>query len=180
MNHPNSFVLYKVHLSEIDRRACQDILRGGRCWVWRARRAQTLLHMDQGKSAREAGKAVGVSEVTALRVAKRYIAKTLELALSDDERPGGKPLLDETQSSQIIAMVCTRPPVGRERWTTQLIATEAVKRGIVPRVGKETIRILLGCHDLKPWREKNVGHSRAHARVRGANGRRSGRLQEAA
>jgi hypothetical protein len=38
----------------------------------------------------------------------------------------------------------------------RLIATEAVKRKLVPRVGRETIRILLEGHDLKPWREKNV------------------------
>jgi putative transposase len=31
-----------------------------------------------------------------------------------------------------------------------------VKRKLVPRVGRETIRVLLLHHDLKPWREKNV------------------------
>ena len=36
----------------------------------------------------------------------------------------------------------------------QLIATEAVKRKLAPRVGRGTIRILLQSHDLKPWREK--------------------------
>jgi hypothetical protein len=39
----------------------------------------------------------------------------------------------------------------------RLVAEEAVKRKLVPRVGRETIRILLLSHDLKPWREKNVG-----------------------
>ena len=33
------------------------------------------------------------------------------------------------------------------------MAEQAVKRRMVPRVGRETIRILLS-HDLKPWREK--------------------------
>jgi hypothetical protein len=36
------------------------------------------------------------------------------------------------------------------------VAQEAVKRRLVPQVGRETIRILLQSHDLKPWREKNV------------------------
>jgi len=35
-----------------------------------------------------------------------------------------------------------------------LVAEEAVKRKLVPGVGRETIRILLQGHDLKPWREK--------------------------
>jgi hypothetical protein len=29
-----------------------------------------------------------------------------------------------------------------------------VKRKLVPRVGRETVRILLESHELKPWREK--------------------------
>jgi putative transposase len=32
-----------------------------------------------------------------------------------------------------------------------LVAEEAVKRKLVPRLGRETIRILLLSHDLKPW-----------------------------
>jgi hypothetical protein len=48
-------------------------------------------------------------------------------------------------------MVCSNPPEGRARWTVRLVAQEAVKRRLVPRVGRETIRILLLAHDLKPW-----------------------------
>ena len=53
-------------------------------------------------------------------------------------------------------MVCSRPPDGAARWTTGLIAEEAIRRKLVPTVGRETIRILLHTHDLKPWREKQV------------------------
>jgi hypothetical protein len=40
-------------------------------------------------------------------------------------------------------------------------------------VGRETIRVLLSSHDLKPWREKNVVHSATRRRVRRKDGRRS-------
>ena len=43
--------------------------------------------------------------------------------------------------------------------TVRLIAEEAVKRHLVPRVGREAIRVLLLHHDLKPWRENNVVRS---------------------
>ncbi len=59
-------------------------------------------------------------------------------------------------ASGIVAMVCSDPPEGRGRWTVRLIAEEAVKRKLVPRVGREAIRVLLQHHDLQPWREKNV------------------------
>ena len=74
--------------------------------------------------------------------------------------PGAAALLEDSQKQRIIAMVCSDPPEGRARWTVRLVAEEAVKRRLVPRVGRETIRVLLLHHDLKPWREKNVVRGR--------------------
>jgi len=48
--------------------------------------------------------------------------------------------------------VVSHPRPGR--WTVRLIVEEAVKRKLVPRVGRETIRILLQSHDLKPCGKK--------------------------
>jgi hypothetical protein len=62
--------------------------------------------------------------------------------------------LKQNKSQRIIAMLCSPPPQGMARWNVRLIATEAVKRKLAPQVGRETIRILLQSHELKPWREK--------------------------
>ena len=53
-------------------------------------------------------------------------------------------------------MVCSDPPEGRARRTIRLIGEEAIRRKLVPRAGRETIRILLQSHDLQPWREKKM------------------------
>jgi hypothetical protein len=53
-------------------------------------------------------------------------------------------------------MVCGPAPLGAARWSVRLIAEEAVKRKLTPHVGRETIRILLQNHELKPWREKKL------------------------
>lgn len=45
-------------------------------------------------------------------------------------------------------------PEGRACWTVRLVAEEAVKRKLVPKVGRETVRLLLLHHDLKPRRDK--------------------------
>ena len=89
-------------------------------------------------------------------LARRYQQGGLERALYDKQRPGAASLLSAQQRQRIIAMVCSDPPKGRARWTVRLVAEEAVKRRLVPRAGRETIRVLLLSHDLKPWREKNV------------------------
>jgi len=71
-------------------------------------------------------------------------------------RPGKAPALDQQQRQRIIAVACSPPPEGRARWTVRLLTEEAIRRKLVPRIGRETLRVLLESHDLKPWREKNV------------------------
>ena len=95
------------------------------------------------------------------KVGHRYQEGGLERALYERQRPGAAEVLDENQKQRLIALVCSSPPEGRARWTVRLVAEEAVKRKLVPRVGRETIRILLLSDDLKPWREKNVGGGRS-------------------
>jgi hypothetical protein len=90
------------------------------------------------------------------RLGHRYQQTGLDGALYEKQRPGAVEVLDANQKQRIIAMVCSDPPAGRARWTVRLVAEEAVKRKLVPQVGRETIRILLVHHDFKPWREKNV------------------------
>ena len=94
------------------------------------------------------------------KIAHRYREAGLERALYERPRPGPAEILEDAQKQRIIAMVCSQPPEGRARWTVRLVAEQAVKRKLVPRVGRETIRILLESHDLKPWREKNVVRGR--------------------
>ena len=55
-----------------------------------------------------------------------------------------------------MALVCGQPSAGRARWNVWPIAQEAVQRKFVPRLGRETVRVLLENHGLKPWRGENV------------------------
>jgi transposase len=91
-------------------------------------------------------------------IARRYEEQGLESALYEKPRPGKQRALDVGQSQRIVAMVCSPPPQGIARWSVRLIAEEAIKRKLAQQVGRETIRILLQNHELKPWRGKNVVH----------------------
>ena len=102
--------------------------------------------------------AVRLSPQAVRNIAQRYRTDGLHHALYERPRPGAAEVLDATEKQRIIAMVCADPPPGAARWTVRLIAEQAVKRKVVPRVGRETIRVLLQSHDLKPWREENVVH----------------------
>ncbi len=137
------------------------VLSGGIQPVRTVLRALALCQLHEGKSASEAAAVVQLTSKAVREIGRRYQETGLEQVLYDKPRPGAIPLLEDHQRQRIIAMVCSDPPEGRARWAVRLIAEEAVKRRLVPRVGRETIRVMLLHDDLKPWREKNVVRSGA-------------------
>jgi putative transposase len=159
-------------LSREDQKSIREILRAGIQQVRVVLRAIALEQLTAGQTAPAVAKIVHLSPQAIRRIAHRYQQGGLEQALYERTGRGSKELLNVSQKQRVIAMVCGDPPVGRARWTMRLIAEEAVKRKLVPQVGRETIRVLLSSHDLKPWREKNVVHSRTRRRVRPQDGRR--------
>lgn len=120
------------------------------------RRIQTLLLLDSGMTVTATALAVGGYRREVARVGKRYLALGLDAALSDNPRPAPPRKLDSAQEAAVVAMACGPPPAGRARWSVRLLAEQVVKRGVADTVGRETVRVILASHGLKPWREKNV------------------------
>ena len=150
----------RVQLKQADRQQLKVVLSGSIQPVRTVLRALALAHLDEGKSVSKVASLVKLTAKAVRQIGWRYVDGGLEPALYDRPRPGAVPLLGDSQRQRIIAMVCSQPPEGRARWTVRLVAAEAVKRKLVPRVGGEAIRLLLLHHDLKPWREKNVVRGR--------------------
>ena len=67
--------------------------------------------------------------------------------------PGRRCCWMGSNGNAIVALVCSSPPPGRARRTVSLLADEAVKRKLVPRVGWETRPRLAG----KPQPEAVAG-----------------------
>jgi len=147
--------LPKRHRDKVD-----AMLSGGIQQVRVVLRALVLRQLHDGKPASEVAANIRLTSKAVREIGRRYEDQGLDRALYDQKRPGAAPLLDPAQRKRIVAMVCSDPPEGFARWTVRLIAEEAVKRKLVPAVGRETIRILLQHDDLQPWREKNVVYRR--------------------
>ena len=165
-----------IRLKAQDLTEVRSLLKGGVQQVRVVLRALALKQLAAGVAAPQVSKSLPLTAKAIRELAHRYNSGGLERALYDKQRPGASQILDASQKQRIVAMVCTQPPQGRTRWTVRLVAREAVRRKLVPRVGRETVRVLLESHDLKPWREKNVVRSRTEPGVRGKDGRRSGNL----
>jgi transposase len=149
-----------IDVTPKDRKELTKLLSGGVQQVRVILRALALLQLAKGESAPRIANLVPLTPQAIRKIGHRYQERGLDAALFEKQRPGAAPVLDGSQKQRIIAMVCSDPPEGRARWTVRLVAEEAVKRKLVPRVGREAIRILLLDHDLKPWREKNVVRGR--------------------
>jgi putative transposase len=149
-----------IEVATKDRKELRKLLSGGVQQVRVVLRAVALSQLAQGVSAPRISSIIPLTPQAIRKVGHRYRQGGLERALYEMARPGAAEVLDDGQKQRIVAMVCSDPPEGRARWTVRLVVEEAVKRRLVPRVGRETIRILLLHHDLKPWREKNVVRGR--------------------
>jgi len=147
---------FQVRLSKHDQQELRRLLQSGLQPVRTVLRALALQQLAEGQTVRQVAKNVALTPKTVWLTSQRYRQGGLERALYERPRPGKAALLNAQDRQRIVALVCSPPPEGRARWTVRLLTEEVVKRKLVPRVGRETIRVLLESHDLKPWREKNV------------------------
>ena len=150
----------EVKLPKPDERSLVQLLRSGVQQVRVVLRSLALLQVSGGDSAPVIARCLRLTPKTVRDIGKRYLEGGVDRALYERPRQGAKPILSPSERQRIIAMACSDAPEGRARWTVRLIAEQAIKRKLVPKVCRETIRILLESHDLKPWREKNVVRGR--------------------
>jgi putative transposase len=135
------------------------------------KRIFALRLLSQGKGIGEVSIAVEMYPRAVSRVAHGYLDGGLNAALYDKPRRHLAPELSGSEKQSIVALCCGPAPEGHSRWTVRLLALEAVRRGLVPKAGRETVRLILAEHDLKPWREKNVVCSPVGRTVHHAHGR---------
>jgi transposase len=169
----------QIELKRRDRQQVEQLLSGGLQAVRTTLRALALRQLDQGQSTPAVGANLGLSAKAVWKIGKRYLEGGLDRALFDAPRPGKTPALDQQQQQRIIAVVCSPPPEGRARWTVRLLTQEVIKQKLVPKVGRETVRVLLESHDLKPWREKNVVRGGTEPGVHRSHGGRTQNLRKA-
>ena len=163
----------EVRVSPEEQKQLRPLLRAGMQRVRVILRTLALEQLSLGLTAPAVAKIVHLTPQAVRRIGHRYQRGGLQSALYERQGRGAEPLLEEAQKQRIVALVCSQPPEGYARWTVRLVAEQAGKRKLVPRV---IVRILLLRHDLKPWRGKNVVRGGIEPGVHRKDGRRSGRV----
>lgn len=118
-------------------------------------RANALNLRAKGLTFAEVADFLEITSRTVFNIEQNYEQFGLDRALNDDPRPGSPPDFDDRVKSQIVAIVCSDPPEGFDRWTLRLIREKAIKDDVVETISHETIRVILEEHDLKPWRQRS-------------------------
>jgi transposase len=131
---------YSVTLTNEDRRELERLVSSGTASARKIRRAQILLRSAEGWSDPAIGAALGVSRQTIHNVRKQAISQGVGPTLT--RKPGRKPthLLDGVGEAHLIALTCSEPPEGQERWSLRLLANRMIALAYVPTVSHETIR----------------------------------------
>jgi putative transposase len=165
-----------VGLLKTDQKQITELLSKGTHSARVLRRALTLQQLDQGLAASQVAANLQLAPKTVRAIAYRYQDEGLKQALYERPRPGAVRRIQPSQQQRIIAMVCSDPPAGQARWSVRLIVQEAMRRKLIPTIGRESVRVLLQNHDLQPWGEKNVVRGRTGPAVHRKNGRSAGAL----
>jgi len=134
--------VYVVDLTPEERDELLALLKGGEARVRKTNRARILLLLaDEGRTDQEVvAEALLTSVSTVERTRKRFVEGGLGRALEEAPRPGGERKLDGRQEAHLVALACSDPPEGRQRWTMQLLADRLVEAGGVEGISDETVR----------------------------------------
>jgi transposase len=146
-------IRYRVELSQDERAQLTALLSGGKHAARKLKRAQILLAADAGASDEAIATSVVVGGSTVYRTKRRFVEGNLDLALSEEPRPGAERKLSSKEEALLVATACSAPPEGRARWTLELLAGAMVKLTEHEGLSRETVRRRLAENDLKPWRK---------------------------
>jgi transposase len=124
-----------VILTAEQRSALEGSIASGRAPARRIAHARILLKADEGGDApgrawtdTEIASALEVSRSTVYRVRTRFAREGLRAALVHRPPRRTKPKkLDGLQEAHLIALACSEPPKGYERWSVRLLADRFVQ-----------------------------------------------------
>ncbi|HEY3499914.1 MAG TPA: IS630 family transposase [Polyangiaceae bacterium] len=147
-------IRYVVGLTEEERAELKALVGAAKTLGQKRRRAQILLACDRGMDDETIAAALPCGVSTIYRTKRRFVEEGLEAALNEKPRSGGNRKLTGREEATLVAVACSKPPLGRARWTLELLAGELIRLTDHRSISRETVRRRLAENDLKPWQRK--------------------------
>lgn len=145
----------EVVLDDPTREQLEALVRNGSAPARKVRQARVLLLADQDRREGHRpdwyiAECVDISMRQICRIRQQFVREGLVPTLGRKQRSdaGIPEKMDGRVEAQLIALCCSDPPKGRQRWTMQLLADELGRLQIVTSICAETVRQCLkkiGC-----------------------------------
>ena len=152
-----------ITLSNREEQQLHNITQKGKHNVREIKRAHVLLKSFAGMKDEDIAYDVDTSARTVERIRARYVKGGIDRALYDAPRSGQPPKLNEKAEAHLVAIACSDPPKGRDRWTLELLRKQLIRDGKVKDISTVALWRRLKERGIKPWREKNVVYSHSNA-----------------
>ena len=127
-----------IYLKQDERTELEQLIKSG---VHSARviaRARALLLLDrsqgEARTIKQVIEAAMVSQGTVYNLKEHYFSQGLNRALYEKQRPGAKPKIDGAAEAHLVALACSAPPEGYDRWTLRLLADRLVSLEIIDAI----------------------------------------------
>ena len=140
---------YRVVLTSEQRQTLESLIRTGSAPAQTQTHARILLKADcagdgAGWGDAAIAQACDVSIPTVERVRRACVTNGLDAALHRKRWVGpSRRKLDGQQEAHLVALTCSPPPDGAERWTLALLADKLVTLNVVAAITPETVRRVL-------------------------------------
>ena len=137
---------FAVRLSADERADLTRMVSTGRRAAKSLTHARVLLQADAGPEGpawtdAQIRDALSVSERTVARIRRAFVDGGMDAALHRRPRRVPKPRkLDGRAEAHLVALHCSPPPDGRDRWTLALLTEHFVALEVGPPVSDETVR----------------------------------------
>jgi hypothetical protein len=140
---------YIVRLTSEQRATLEQRTRTGTTAAAVQRHARILLNADAAADgpawgAAASAAALDVSVPTVERVRARFVQLGLDGALARTPTTRrSQRQLDGVGEAQLVAITCSPPPQGANRWTLALLADKLVELKVVDAIARDTVRLTL-------------------------------------
>ncbi len=136
---------YIVRLTTEERTSLQAMVSKGKVAAYRVKHANILLAADvdgPGWPDARIAEAFSCHPRSVENVRRRFVLEgwTAALERKKQVRPSRQRKLDGEGEARLIALACSQPPEGRDRWTLQLLADELVRLDVVDAISDQTVR----------------------------------------
>ena len=95
-------------------------------------------------------------------IRKRFVEDGLEVVLKGKSRPYKSPIFTGDIEAKLIALRCSTPPKGYNKWTLSLLSEQMVSLDYVESISHESVRQILKKRD-KAVAGKKLGNTRSHS-----------------